>query len=865
MPLNKIVIKGAREHNLKDIDIEIPRDSLVVITGVSGSGKSTLAFDTIYAEGQRRYVESLSSYARQFLEQMEKPDVDSIEGLSPSISIDQRTTGKNPRSTVGTITEIYDYLRLLFTRIGKPYCYRCGREITSQTIQQMVERVMELPSGSMITIFSPIVRGRKGEYKKELLNLRKEGFLKARIDGKIRYLEEEIELDRNRHHNIEVIIDRLIIRQSITRRLTDSIEIASRLSKGIVLVEYGIAKHGEGSAQKQILFNEHLSCIECGISYPEIVPKFFSFNNPYGACPECRGIGVVRDGVSELEEDEEASNIEVPCPVCGGLRLKKESLHIKIERRSIGDLSSMTISELLDFLKTIRFRKIDEEVGYRVLREIIERLEFLKEVGLDYLTLNRRSSTLSGGESHRIRLASQIGSALSGVLYILDEPTIGLHQRDNKRLIRSLKKLRDMGNSVIVVEHDEETIRSADHIIDMGPGAGEKGGEIIVQGSLEELLESKESLTGRYLKGELEIPIPANRRSPQRERLILKGVCTNNLKDITVSIPLGLFVCVTGVSGSGKSSLVIDTIYKVLSHHLYKSPIQDGLIKEIKGIEQIDRVIVVDQSPIGRTPRSNPSTYSGAFTYIRKLFSMLPDSRVRGYGQGRFSFNVRGGRCEKCRGGGVLKIEMHFLPDVYVRCDQCSGKRYNKETLSIRYKGKNISEILEMTVAEALDFFCNIPGLSNKLKVLDDVGLSYIRLGQPATTLSGGEAQRLKLSKELSKRSTGRTLYILDEPTTGLHFHDINKLVSVLHRLVDSGNTVLVIEHNLDVIKSADYIIDLGPEGGENGGRIVASGTPEDVAEVKGSYTGSFLKFKLSSHAIKPELKTSKNFYLTQG
>lgn len=847
--LSKIVIRGAREHNLKGIDLDIPRDRLVVITGISGSGKSTLAFDTIYAEGQRRYVESLSAYARQFMEQLEKPDVDSIEGLSPAISIDQRTASRGLRSTVGTVTEVYNYLRLLYTHFGKPYCYICGKEIKPKTIQEMLERVGRLPEGSLLIIFAPIVRGRKGEYRKELEALRREGFPKVRVDGELRDLSEEISLDRNRRHYIDVVVDRLLFRPSLKQRLADSMERAARLAKGMVLVEYYRGGRVEDRPSGSILFNERLSCVDCGAGYPEINPTFFSFNSPYGACPDCKGLGV--KSKVELPEEEELlpEVVESVCETCGGTRLRKEALHVRIKGRSIADLSAISVTELTNFLRTIRFRRGMEEVGRKIMREMMERLRILMDVGLGYLTMNRPAYTLSGGESNRVRLASQIASDLSGVLYILDEPTIGLHPRDNVRLIEALRRLRDMGNTVIVVEHDEETIRSADYIIDMGPGAGERGGTVVAAGTLHEIMENPESLTGRYLKGELRIPVPQRRR-PGERFLVLKGVRTNNLKGITVSFPLGLFICITGVSGSGKSSLVMDTLYPVLSTHLHGSSGRAGEYEGIEGLEHIDRVIKIDQSPIGRTPRSNPATYTGAFTIIRQLFSMLPESRMRGYRPGRFSFNVRGGRCERCKGAGVIKVEMHFLPDVYVTCDRCNGRRYNTETLAIRFKGRNIAEVLSMTVSEALSFFEHIPTLRRRLGILNDVGLGYIRLGQPATTLSGGEAQRLKLSRELSKKGTGRTVYILDEPTTGLHFHDVNRLLTVLHALVEAGNTVIVIEHNLDVVKSADYIIDLGPEGGEEGGRVVACGSPEDVAAVEDSYTGHFLREKLCDYAV---------------
>ncbi|OGQ64568.1 MAG: excinuclease ABC subunit A [Deltaproteobacteria bacterium RIFCSPLOWO2_02_FULL_55_12] len=936
--MDRIVIKGARVHNLKSIDIEIPRDKLVVITGVSGSGKSSLAFDTIYAEGQRRYVESLSVYARQFLEQMDKPDVESIEGLSPAISIEQKTTSKNPRSTVGTVTEVYDYLRLLFARVGKPHCYSCGRLISSQTIQQMADRVMELPQGSKIVLLSPIVRGRKGEYKKELESLRKDGYTKARIDGETKDLEDVHALDKRRKHYIDVIIDRLVIKEGILRRLTDSLEVAARLAGGLVKVD--------SLGGRELLFNEKLSCAECGISYPEINPTTFSFNSPYGACPECKGLGekfyfdpelIIPDnglslregavaawsrsggkkaagwylnmlaslsrhykfsldtpykklpsrikdivlngsGEEELEfrhegerskytytapfegvlgnldrryretgsedvrEDLERFMNSQPCPVCEGARLKKEALFIKLDNRSIWDLTRMSIKESLKFFRSLKLSAVEQEIARRILKEVGERLGFLSNVGLDYIALDRPAATLSGGEGQRIRLATQIGSSLVGVLYILDEPSIGLHQRDNRRLLAALRRLRDMGNSVIVVEHDEETMQEADHIIDMGPGAGLWGGTVVAEGSYDEICRSDKSLTGKYLSGEFEIPVPKERKKPDGRALVIKGARANNLKDVTARFPLGLMTCVTGVSGSGKSTLVVDTLYRSLARRLYDSKARAGEVSSIAGLDYIDKVIDIDQSPIGRTPRSNPATYTGLFTPIRDLFSQLPESKARGYSPGRFSFNVKGGRCEACKGDGLIKVEMHFLPDVYVTCDVCGGHRYNRDTLEVRYKGKNISECLDLSVAEALAFFEHIPAVKEKLQTLHDVGLGYVKLGQPSTTLSGGEAQRIKLSRELSKRATGKTVYILDEPTTGLHFADIQKLLDVLSSLRETGNTIVIIEHNLDVIKSADHIIDLGPEGGDGGGRIVAEGTPEEVATVRASHTGAFLK-----------------------
>jgi excinuclease ABC subunit A len=934
MAHDKIIIKGACEHNLKCIDLEIPRDQLVVITGISGSGKSTLAFDTIYAEGQRRYVESLSAYARQFLEQMDKPDVESIEGLSPAISIEQKTTSKNPRSTVGTVTEIYDYLRLLFARIGKPHCYNCGKEITSQTVSQMVDQVLLLPEGTRLQLLSPLIRGRKGEYKKELQQLRKEGFTRVIIDGQPLELAEEITLDKNKKHDIDIVVDRIIVKAGIERRLADSFETALH--------------HGEGIAKVQVidgattLFSENLACIDCGISYPEMTPRMFSFNNPYGACPDCTGLGTrmyfdaelvvpnpdlsIREGAiapwekrlsgwyhltlealakaykfdirtpfrdlpptakevilhgskgdkiefwweedggrrhtyqkefegvlnnlqrryleseseSVREELEKYMNV-MPCPTCNGARLKKESLFVRVGNSSIREVTALAIRDCLEFFDNLQLSPKDAEIARRILKEIKERLGFLVNVGLDYLSLDRTAGTLSGGEGQRIRLATQIGSSLVGVLYILDEPSIGLHQRDNARLLMTLMHLRDIGNTVLVVEHDEETILEADHVIDMGPGAGVHGGEVVAQGTPRQIMENPASITGKYLSGELTIPLPAQRRQSSKS-ITISGAQENNLKDVTVDIPLGVITCVTGVSGSGKSTLVIDTLHKVLNQKLYRSREKAGAVREISGLELLDKVINIDQSPIGRTPRSNPATYTGMFADIRDIFAQLPESKIRGYKPGRYSFNVKGGRCEACSGDGIIKIEMHFLPDVYVQCEVCKGARYNRETLEVKYKGKNIAEVLDMTVSQALSFMENIPRIKNKLQTVEDVGLGYIRLGQSATTLSGGEAQRVKLAKELSKRATGRTIYILDEPTTGLHFADIAKLLEVLQKLVEGGNTIVIIEHNLDVIKTADWVIDLGPEGGDRGGEIIAAGTPEDVAKVTRSYTGQFLR-----------------------
>ncbi len=930
--METIRIIGAREHNLKDISVEIPRGKLTVITGISGSGKSSLAFDTIFAEGQRRYMESLSAYARQFVERIDKPDVDSIEGLSPSVSVDQRTLQRNPRSTVGTITEIYDFLRLFFARIGKPYCYRCGDEIVSQNLDEMTERVLALGSGERVSIFSPIIRGRKGEYKKEIEELRKQGFVRIRIDGKLFDLEDEIHLEKQKKHTIELLVDVIALGKEGSRdRVEDSLRLALKRSGGSARAETG--------SGRAITFSEKFACLRCGISYPEISPRLFSFNSPYGACPECQGlgiksffdpelvidswdksieegaivpwrnstyfgrviecvarhynfslktplrklppkirniilygagdekirfyrergrwtdwywdtfpgvIGVISQWYRETESDEVREALEkymrtVSCPVCGGSRLKRESLTVIVDGMSIYDIVKMTVNECIGFFDSLDLKGRQREIGERILKEIKSRLSFLKNVGLGYLTLERSAPTLSGGEAQRIRLATQVGSKLVGVIYVLDEPSIGLHPRDNQKLIGTLKALRDAGNTIIVVEHDEETMRSADFIVDMGPEAGERGGEVVAQGKVHDLIRNGRSLTGRYLSGELSIPVPKERRRP-REFITIKGASGNNLKNVDVSFPVGVFTCVTGVSGSGKSTLVIDTLYNAISSKLYGSKEKPGSHREILGDGAIDKIANVDQSPIGRTPRSNPATYTGVFTHIRELFSMLTESRMRGYKPGRFSFNVESGRCSGCRGEGMVKIEMHFLPDVYVKCEQCEGKRYNPETLEVRYKGKSVSDVLDMTVSEAVGFFENVPHIKSKLEVLHAVGLDYIRLGQPATTLSGGEAQRIKLTKELSRRATGKTLYILDEPTIGLHFDDVRELLCVIHRLVDMGNTVIVIEHNLDVIKSADYIIDLGPEGGEEGGRIVAYGTPEEVSQIEGSYTGMFLK-----------------------
>ncbi len=831
--LNNIVIKGARVHNLKNIDLKIPRDSLVVITGPSGSGKSSLAFDTIYAEGQRRYVESLSAYARQFLEQLRKPDLDSIEGLSPSIAIEQKTTARGMRSTVGTVTEIYDYLRVAYTRIGKLSCYKCGSPIASQRIQQIIDAISTFPPRTRIQVLSPIVIGRKGLYKKELYEARKKGIIRARIDGEMVDITKEISLDRYKRHNIDIVIDRLIIKQGIEKHISSAISHAMGFSDVVVI---NIIDEG-----KDLFFSAKLACTHCGVNYPEISPRFFSFNSPFGACPKCSGLGFCN-----VEEDDPDPLNPALCPACNGRRLRKEALAVTINGLDISELCSRPISEVSRILEDLELTRTEKTIASKIFRETRERLYFLNNVGLGYLTLDRPAATLSSGESQRIRLATQIGSSLTGVLYIFDEPTIGLHPRDCAKLLENLGRLKNMGNTVIVVEHDEDTMRRADHIIDMGPGAGLLGGHIVSEGGLEHVMGDKKSITGPYLCGHKSIPLPARRRS-HGDAVTIKGARAFNLKNIDVEVPLGIFTCVTGVSGSGKSTLIIEILYKALSGRLYASHETPGRHDSIQGIEKIDKVVDIDQSPVGRTPRSNPATYTGIFSFIRNLFAQLPASRVRGYRPGRFSFNIAGGRCETCRGNGLIRVSMHFLPDVYVFCEVCKGTRYNRETLEIRYKDKNISDVLNMTVNQALEFFDAIPALRRKLSTLDEVGLGYIQLGQSATTLSGGEAQRMKLSRELSKKATGKTLYILDEPTTGLHFVDIQKLLDVLQRLVNAGNTVLVIEHNLDVIKSADYIIDLGPESGEAGGRVIASGTPEEVAACQESATGSYLKAKLVS------------------
>jgi excinuclease ABC subunit A len=829
---NTITIKGAREHNLKNIDVVIPRDKLVVITGLSGSGKSSLAFDTIYAEGQRRYVESLSAYARQFLEQMGKPDVDSIEGLSPAISIEQKSTSHNPRSTVGTVTEIYDYLRLLFARVGRPYCFQCGEEIAAQTVQQMVDAIAGLPEGAKFQILAPIVRGRKGEYRKELLEMRKAGYVRARVNGEIVDLGEDIVLDKQKKHTIEIIVDRLVMKagDALMRRLADSVETSLKLTGGLVAV---LTDNG-----KTRLYSNKLACIKCGVSYPEVEPRIFSFNSPHGACPACDGIGYAMTPGCPEEED---FTLLDACEVCQGARLKPESLAIKLEKKSIAEVTSLSIRAAAEFFVSLKFSDRELVIAHRILKEIRERLGFLVNVGLDYLTLDRAAATLSGGEGQRIRLATQIGSGLVGVLYILDEPSIGLHQRDNRRLLQTLVRLRDLGNTVVVVEHDAETMMAADHLLDMGPGAGTQGGHIIAQGTPQEVMGNPDSITGQYLRGIQTVSLPQRDRKP-KGYLSVVNAQKHNLKNVTAKIPLGMLTCVTGVSGSGKSTLVLEVLFHSLSQMLYqKKPKIDGC-KELRGVDALDKVIDIDQSPIGRTPRSNPATYTGLFSFIRDLYSNLPESRVRGYKPGRYSFNVKGGRCEACQGDGLIKIEMHFLPDVYVTCEVCKGQRYNRETMEILHKGKSIADVLNMTVDDAVEFFEHIPFIKRKLETLHDVGLHYVKLGQSATTLSGGEAQRVKLSRELSKRPTGRTMYILDEPTTGLHFADVQRLIDVLDRLVEAGNTVLVIEHNLDVIKNADWVIDLGPEGGDRGGEIVVEGPPREVAKSKRSYTGQVLK-----------------------
>jgi len=855
-PDEAIVVKKARVHNLKEVSVQLPRDRLVVITGPSGSGKSSLAFDTIYAEGQRRYVESLSAFARQFLEQMGKPDVESIEGLSPTISIEQRTTSYNPRSTVGTVTELYDYLRLLFARIGKPFCYECGSPIQSQNQQQIIDQILALPENTKIALLAPVVRERKGEYQKELLQLRQKGFVRVRIDGEVLDLAESIQLDKNKKHNIDVYIDRIILkgdRQTLLARISESVELALKLGEGVLVLEV----HSDSGSPREQLISERYACANCNISYSAPEPRTFSFNSPMGACPTCDGIGVDPKAQEQEEESDEQPEVphfyrEItpethPCTDCSGHRLRKESLFIRIQDRNIAELAKLPLVELKYFFDALPLTDREQAISNRVIKEIKQRLSFLLEVGVDYLSLGRPAQTLSGGEAQRIRLATQIGSSLVGVIYVLDEPSIGLHQRDNSKLIQSLLNLRDLGNTVLVVEHDRETIEKADYIVDLGPGAGSRGGEVVGEGTLQQILSAQESITGKYLRNELQIAVPSTRRPWTKDRVLrIEGARGHNLKNISVDFPLGVFTCVTGVSGSGKSTLILDTLYRGLLKRLYKVEVGPLAVERIEGLDLVDKVIDIDQSPIGKTPRSNPATYTGLFTHIRDLFANLPESKVRGFGPGRYSFNVKGGRCEKCEGDGLTRIEMHFLPDVFVECESCRGKRYNRDTLEIRYKGKNIAEVLEMPAEEALEFFDSIPSLKSKLKVLNDVGLGYVRLGQSATTLSGGEAQRIKLAKELSRRGTGRTVYILDEPSTGLHFDDIRKLVSILQSLVDQGNTVIVIEHNLDIIKVADHIIDIGPEGGKNGGEVVASGTPEEVTKVGRSHTGRYLAPYLS-------------------
>lgn len=938
---DRIFIKGAREHNLKNIDVEIPRDKFVVITGLSGSGKSSLAFDTIYAEGQRRYVESLSAYARQFLGQMEKPEVDYIDGLSPAISIDQKTTSRNPRSTVGTVTEIYDYLRLLYARIGIPHCHICGKEISQQTVDQMVDRIMELEEGTRIQLLAPVVRGRKGEYHKLIEDAKKGGYVRVKIDGEVMDINDEINLDKNKKHTIEIVVDRLIVKPDMQKRLADSLETVLHLSTGIAVVDI--------IGKEELMFSQNFACSDCGVSMEELTPRMFSFNNPFGACPYCTGLGtllkidpdlIIPDRSKSLSngaitvsgwniENEDAysrmffnglanhykfkldtpieklpphivdtilygskgEKIKVtyereygsgtymaafdgivnvierryketqsegmkqyyeqfmssnPCPECKGARLKKESLAVMVGGKNVQQVSSMSVEDIKSFFDAIDLTARQKLIAHQILKEINARVGFLVDVGLDYLTLSRAAGTLSGGEAQRIRLATQIGSGLMGVLYILDEPSIGLHQRDNDRLLKTLKRLRDLGNTLIVVEHDEDTMYAADHIIDMGPGAGMHGGSLVAEGPIEKIMECEESLTGQYLSGKKKVEVPKKRRKPNGKCVEVIGARENNLKNINVKFPLGVFTAVTGVSGSGKSSLINEILYKKLAAELNNAKCRAGKHDEIKGLEHLDKVIDIDQSPIGRTPRSNPATYTGVFDHIREVFAETTESKMRGYKSGRFSFNVKGGRCEACSGDGIIKIEMHFLPDVYVPCEVCKGKRYNRETLEVKYKGSNIADVLDMTVEDALEFFKNIPRIHRKLQTLYDVGLGYVKVGQPSTTLSGGEAQRVKLATELSKKSTGSTMYILDEPTTGLHIADVHRLIAILQRLVDSGNTVVVIEHNLDVIKTADHIIDLGPEGGHKGGYIVAEGTPEKITGIEQSYTGRFLKRILS-------------------
>ncbi|MDR7419139.1 MAG: excinuclease ABC subunit UvrA [Armatimonadota bacterium] len=952
MPLDRIVVRGAREHNLKGVTVEIPRDRLVVLTGISGSGKSSLAFDTIYAEGQRKYVESLSAYARQFLGLMEKPDVDGIDGLSPAVSIDQKGAPRNPRSTVGTVTEVYDYLRLLYARVGQPHCPKCGRPISRQSREQIVDQVLALGDGARVQVLGPIVRGRKGEYRQLFEDLRRQGFARVRTDGIVYDLSEEIPLDKNRKHNIEVVVDRLVVNPDVRSRLADSVETALKLGQGLVYVDVVPTGQKTGparDAERLLVFSQQFACPDHGTVLPEIEPRIFSFNSPFGACPTCTGLGFKQEIDEDLVLDRDKSLLDgavapwaastseyyqellqslaahykvdmktpvrrlprafveillhgsdepvrvryhnkwgvlrsyettfegvvpqlerryketdseyvreeieqymtsAPCPDCRGTRLKPESLSVKVGGLNIAEATALTVRRSLEFFDTLRLSDRDRLIAHQILKEIRARLTFLVNVGLDYLSLDRTANTLSGGEAQRIRLATQIGSGLMGVLYVLDEPSIGLHQRDNRRLIHTLEGLRDLGNTILVVEHDEETIRSADWVVDIGPGAGAHGGHVVVAGTPEQIAAHPDSITGQFLSGQRRIAVPAQRRAGNGRVLVVRGARQHNLKNIDVRIPLGAFVAITGVSGSGKSTLIDEILYRALTNKIYGSRVRPGAHDRVDGIEHVDKVIEIDQSPIGRTPRSNPATYTKTFDLVRDLFAQTSEAKVRGYGPGRFSFNVRGGRCEACEGDGIVRIEMHFLPDVYVPCEVCKGKRYNRETLEVTYRGKNISEVLEMTVSEALIFFEAIPRIRRKLQTLDDVGLGYIKLGQPATTLSGGEAQRVKLATELSRRDTGQTVYILDEPTVGLHFADVEKLLGVLHRLVDVGNTVIVIEHNLDVIKTADWIIDLGPEGGEYGGRIVAEGTPEDVARVESSYTGQYLRHALGMDTV---------------
>ncbi|MGE4232115.1 MAG: excinuclease ABC subunit UvrA [Bacteriovoracia bacterium] len=833
-----IQIRGAKKHNLKNLNLTIPRNTLTVITGLSGSGKSSLAFDTIFAEGQRRYVESLSSYARQFLATLEKPEVESVDGLSPTIAIQQKVSSTNPRSTVGTVTEIYDFMRLLFSRIGHAYCHNCGKPISGQTAQQIVEKILELPQNTKLNILSPAVRGRKGEYQKELEAFRQKGFVRVRIDGEIIDLSRSIFLDKQKKHDIDVYVDRLVLRPELAlrARLQESVETALKLSDGLVKIE----THESDTSKIDWLFSEKFACIDCGISYPSPEPRTFSFNSPMGACPTCNGIGYFVETI-ENEQTKTYSELWTACSKCNGTRLKQESLFFKIADYNIAELSGFDIEKLTDFFKNLKLSPRESLIADRILKEIKERLSFLNQVGVGYLSLSRAAQTLSGGESQRIRLATQIGTSLVGVTYVLDEPSIGLHQRDNHKLLETLLRLRDIGNTVLVVEHDKDTMEKADHIIDLGPGAGTHGGSIVALGTLDQIKKSKNSLTAKYLSGKIVIETPKKRRTP-KNWITLEGVKENNLKNITARFPLSTFICVTGVSGSGKSTLVIDTLYPMLSKALYRTQHKHLQVDRVEGLDLIDKVINVDQAPIGRTPRSNPATYTGVFSLIRDLFSELPEARIRGYKPGRFSFNVKGGRCDRCEGDGLVKVEMHFLSEIYVTCDQCGGKRYNPETLQVKFKGKSIADVLAMTIDDAREFFSSIPSLSQKLSVLTEVGLGYITLGQSATTLSGGEAQRMKLATELSKRSTGKTFYLLDEPTTGLHFDDVNKLILVIQKLVDQGNTVVVIEHNLDLIKTCDHIIDLGPEGGGGGGQIIGQGTPEELTAIKASYTGEFLK-----------------------